>query len=162
MDFVLLGELLVLLTVANGAPVVMTKLLKNRMSWPLDAGARFLDGRPLFGASKTIRGLLSSLLLTTLASRLMGFGYGFGAIMAVASMGGDLFSSFVKRRLNLPPSSMAIGLDQIPESLAPLVAVRLMAPLTALDIVVATAIFFVGELLLSRLLYQLNIREKPY
>ena len=162
MDFVLLGELLVLLTVANGAPVVMTKLLKKRMSWPLDAGARFLDGRPLFGASKTIRGVLSSLLLTTLASRLMGFGYGFGAIMAVASMSGDLFSSFVKRRLNLAPSSMAIGLDQIPESLAPLVAVRLMAQLTALEIVVATAIFFVGELLLSRLLYQLNIREKPY
>jgi CDP-2,3-bis-(O-geranylgeranyl)-sn-glycerol synthase len=77
-------------------------------------------------------------------------------------MGGDLFSSFVKRRLNLAPSSMAIGLDQIPESLAPLVAVRLLAPLTTLDIVVATAIFFVGELLLSRLLYQLNIREKPY
>lgn len=44
-DFVLLGQLLVLLAVANGAPVVMTKLLKNRLSWPLDAGARFLDGR---------------------------------------------------------------------------------------------------------------------
>jgi CDP-2,3-bis-(O-geranylgeranyl)-sn-glycerol synthase len=162
MDFVLVGQLLVLLTVANGAPVVMTKLLKNKMSWPLDAGALFMDGRPLLGASKTIRGVLSSLLLTTLASRLMGFGFGIGAIIAVASMGGDLFSSFVKRRLNRAPSSMAIGLDQIPESLAPLVAVRLLAPLTALDILVATAIFFVGELLLSRLLYQLNIREKPY
>jgi CDP-2,3-bis-(O-geranylgeranyl)-sn-glycerol synthase len=162
MDFVLVGQLLVLLTVANGAPVVMTKLLKNKMSWPLDAGALFMDGRPLLGASKTIRGVLSSLLLTTLASRLMGFGCGFGAIISVASMGGDLFSSFVKRRLNRAPSSMAIGLDQIPESLAPLVAVRLLAPLTALDILVATAIFFVGELLLSRLLYQLNIREKPY
>jgi CDP-2,3-bis-(O-geranylgeranyl)-sn-glycerol synthase len=162
MDFVLMGELLVLLTVANGAPVVMTKLLKNRMSWPLDAGARFLDGRPLFGASKTIRGILSSLVLTTLASRWMGFGYGFGAIIAVASMGGDLFSSFVKRRLNLAPSSRATGLDQIPESLAPLVAVRLLAPLTTLETVVATAIFFVGALLFSRVLYQLGIRETPY
>jgi CDP-2,3-bis-(O-geranylgeranyl)-sn-glycerol synthase len=162
MDFVLLGQLLALLAVANGAPVVTTKLLKNRMSWPLDAGVRFLDGKPLLGSSKTIRGLLSSLVLTTLASRLMGFGFGIGAIIAVASMGGDLFSSFVKRRLNMASSSMAIGLDQIPESLAPLVAVRSLAPLTAMDIVVATAVFFVGELLLSRLLYRLNIRETPY
>lgn len=162
MDFVLLGQFLALLAVANGAPVVTTKLLKNRMSWPLDAGVRFLDGKPLFGSSKTIRGLLSSLVLTTLASRLMGFGFGIGAIIAVASMGGDLFSSFVKRRLNMASSSMAIGLDQIPESLAPLVAIRSLVPLTTMDIVVATAVFFVGELLLSRLLYRLNIRETPY
>ena len=35
-------------------------------------GSVLWDGRPLFGASKTIRGVLSSLLLTALASRLDG------------------------------------------------------------------------------------------
>ena len=34
-------------------------------------------------------------------------------------MAGDLFSSFVKRRLRLASSSMAIGLDHIPESSFP-------------------------------------------
>ncbi len=162
MHFILSGKALVLLAVANGAPVVMKKFLKDRMSQPLDAGLLFFDGRRLLGPSKTVRGLLSSLLLTTLASRLMGLGYGFGALLAAMSMGGDLFSSFVKRRLNYPSSSMALGLDQIPESLAPLLAVRFLAPLTALDVAVATMVFFFGELLLSRLLYRLNLREQPY
>src|SRR6478736_778738 len=51
------------------------------------------------------------------------------------AMAGDLFSSFVKRRLHLASSSMAIGLDHIPESLFPLLASRWLLPLNILDIV---------------------------
>jgi len=68
----------------------------------------------------------------------------------------------VKRRLGLVPSSQAIGLDQIPESLFPLIAARLLLPLSALDIAVATMLFFAGELLLSRLLYKWHVRDRPY
>jgi hypothetical protein len=78
------------------------------------------------------------------------------------AMAGDLFSSFVKRRLGLPPSSMALGLDQIPESLFPLLACRLLLPLTWLDIGVAVVLFFVGELVLSRILFKLHVRDRPY
>jgi CDP-2,3-bis-(O-geranylgeranyl)-sn-glycerol synthase len=46
--------------------------------------------------------------------------------------------------LGLPPSSQAIGLDQIPESLFPLIAARLLLPLGALDIAIATMLFFAG------------------
>jgi len=70
------------------------------------------------------------------------------------AMVGDLFASFVKRRLGLISSSQAIGLDQIPESLFPLLACRLLMPITALDIATATVLFFVGELVLSRLLFK--------
>jgi len=70
------------------------------------------------------------------------------------AMVGDLFASFVKRRLGLISSSHAIGLDQIPESLFPLLACRLLMPITALDIATATVLFFVGELVLSRLLFK--------
>jgi hypothetical protein len=62
--------------------------------------------------------------------------------------------------LELVPSSQAIGLDQIPESLFPLLAARLLLPLTVLAI--ATTLFFVGELLLSRLLYKWHLRDRPY
>jgi CDP-2,3-bis-(O-geranylgeranyl)-sn-glycerol synthase len=62
----------------------------------------------------------------------------------------------------LPPSSQAIGLDQIPESLFPLIAARLLLPLGALDIAIATMLFFAGELLLSRLLYKWHVRDRPY
>ena len=78
------------------------------------------------------------------------------------AMAGDLFSSFVKRRLGLPPSSRALGLDQIPESLLPLLVCRQSLSLTALDIGLAVAIFFVGELGISRLLYKAHLRDEPY
>jgi CDP-2,3-bis-(O-geranylgeranyl)-sn-glycerol synthase len=54
------------------------------------------------------------------------------------------------------------GLDQIPGSLLPLLACTFILPLTLLDLVAATVIFFVGELALSRLLFKLRIRYRPY
>ena len=77
-------------------------------------------------------------------------------------MAGDLFSSFVKRRLNLAPSSRATGLDQIPESLFPLFACRGALSLSILDITIGVAIFFAGEVVLSLLLYKIHIRDRPY
>ena len=77
-------------------------------------------------------------------------------------MVGDLFSSFVKRRLNFPPSSRALGLDQVPESLLPMLAGREALSLTIADIALAVGIFFVGELILSRLLYKVHLRDEPY
>ena len=37
-----------------------------------------------------------------------------------------------------------------------------LLPLTAFDVVIATVIFFVGALIVSRILFKLNIRERPY
>ena len=77
-------------------------------------------------------------------------------------MSGDLFSSFLKRRLRLTASSRAIGLDQIPESLFPLLACRSAFSLSVLDIAVAVFTFFVGEVLISRVLYKFHLRDRPY
>jgi CDP-2,3-bis-(O-geranylgeranyl)-sn-glycerol synthase len=43
-----------------------------------------------------------------------------------------------------------------------LLACRLLLPLTMLDIGVAAALFFVGELVLSRILFRLHLRDRPY
>lgn len=162
MHFILVGKLLILLAVANGTPVVMKKILRNQMAWPVDGGLMFVDGRPLLGPSKTIRGLLFSISLTMLVSGWIGLGFGFGAGLGAASMAGDLFSSFVKRRLNFKSSSRALGLDQIPESAIPLALASLTVPLTILDIFGATVVFFAGALLLSRLFFRLKLRDQPY
>jgi hypothetical protein len=77
-------------------------------------------------------------------------------------MAGDALSSFIKRRLDLPSSSRATGLDQIPESLVPLLACRPMLPLTPWDIAASVAIFLVGEIVLSRALYRVHLRDRPY
>jgi CDP-archaeol synthase len=155
-------QLLVLLTLANGTPVIARRILGDWLAYPLDGGARFLDDRPLFGSSKTIRGVVLAVIVTSLGAPLLGLGASVGLLVSSLSMLGDLVSSFVKRRFALAPSSRATGLDQVPEALFPLLACQIALPLTALDIAVTVAIFFLGEVVLSRLLYRLRIRDRPY
>ena len=158
----LLLELLTLLVVANGSAVVAKKLLGLALAHPLDGGVLFVDGQPLFGPTKTIRGVVVSVLATSICAGLMGLGWNVGTLIATFAMAGDLFSSFVKRRLHLASSSMAIGLDHIPKSLFPLLASRLLLPLSILDIVAGVTIFVVGALIVSPILFRLNLRDEPH
>jgi CDP-2,3-bis-(O-geranylgeranyl)-sn-glycerol synthase len=158
----LLIKVLLLLGIANGVPIIAKKLLGNHLNAPLDGGLRLPDGRFLFGESKTIRGLVLALACAALAAPLLGFEWITGAGLASASMLGDLASSFIKRRLGLAVHSRALWLDQIPESLLPLLVLRETLGLGWLDILLLVAVFLALELLLSRLLYRLHIREQPY
>jgi len=162
MQLLLILQLLVLLAVANGTPVIAKDILGDQFAIPIDGGAKFADGRPIFGSSKTVRGIFLSILMTSALGPVVGLGWKIGALVASVAMAGDLFSSFLKRRMNLPDGGKATGLDQVPESLFPLLVCGSALPLTALDIVATTAIFFVGELVLSRLLYRFHLRDRPY
>jgi CDP-2,3-bis-(O-geranylgeranyl)-sn-glycerol synthase len=162
MDISAILQAMILLTLANGTPVVAKRVFGPSFALPLDGGLTFFDGRPLFGPSKTIRGIVFSVLVTALGAPLIGLDWSVGAIAAAAAMAGDLCSSFVKRRLNFSPSSQALGLDQLPESLLPLLACRAALSLTAVDIALGVGLFFVGELILSWILYRAHLRDEPY
>jgi hypothetical protein len=158
----LILQLVILLGLANGTPVVAKKIFGRRFARPLDGNAEFVDGRPLLGHSKTIRGVVLAVLVTALGAALIGMGYEVGLVVGSLAMVGDLASSFVKRRLDLPPSSRASGLDQIPEALFPLLGCRELLPLTIADIGAGVALFVVGDNVLSRLLYRVHLRDRPY
>jgi hypothetical protein len=162
MQYLVVLQLVFLLALANGSPVVAKRIFGNYCSWPLDGNIKFVDGHPLFGPSKTVRGILVSIFVTSACAPLLGLTLQLGLVVATTAMAGDLFSSFLKRRLGLQPSSRAVGLDQIPESLLPLLACGQALSLTALDIIAGTAIFFVGEVVLSRALFRLHVRDRPY
>lgn len=155
-------RLLFLLGLANGAPVLAKKLLGTRFSLPVDSGTTAPDHQAFFGSSKTLRGVLLSVLLTALGGWSLGFPFGKAALIGSGAMAGDLFSSFCKRRLRLPTSSKALGLDQVPESLFPLLLCRKSLSLDVLDILLIVAGFFLGELAISKVLYRFNLRDQPY
>lgn len=154
--------LLLLLLTANGSPIVARLMLGDRLDRPLDGGRMMADGHPLLGPSKTLRGLVSAIVGTVAAAPLLGFSWQIGLLIAIFAMLGDIFSSFLKRRLGLASSAMALGLDQIPESLFPLVACRSLLDLSVSQVLLLTFVFMIAELLISRLLYQLGIRQHPY
>lgn len=155
-------QLLFLLMLANGTPVIAKKLFGERCAWPLDGGLRFVDGRPLFGRAKTVRGIVLAELVTTAGAPCIGLDWPVGAVVGIGAMAGDLCSSFVKRRLDIGVSGMAAGLDQVPEALLPLLLAGALLPLGAADIAVGLALFVIGAVLLSRLFYRLNLRDQPY
>jgi CDP-2,3-bis-(O-geranylgeranyl)-sn-glycerol synthase len=161
-DWMLSLQLLALLGVANGTPILAKKLLEDRLSTPIDGGLTLPDGEPLFGASKTIRGVILSVVATAGSAVLLHLDWGTGATIGGLSMLGDLFSSFVKRRLHLPLHAQAFGLDQIPEALLPLLIVKEQFNLTSNDIAVLVIAFIVLELVLSRILFRLKIRDRPF
>ncbi len=83
-------------------------------------------------------------------------------LVRTAGVGGDLLSSFIKRRLGMAASSRALGLDQIPEALIPMVfaVVWLKLPLWLALLVVV--MFVAANIGFSPVLYRLGIRRHPH
>ena len=162
-SLLLAGKALLLLMVANGLPILLNRWLRDRAAWPIDAGITLgRDGQPLFGTHKTWRGLLAAVIGTAAAAVVLGLPVATGALVGLWAMVGDVVSSFLKRRLAQGAGDQALGLDQIPESLLPLLALRDRLGLGLGVITVLVALFLVLELVLSRLLYAWHIREHPW
>ena len=99
--------------VANSTPVLLGG------GAPIDRERKFIDGRPIFGTNKTVKGFSYGLLLGSTAS--LAEAVLFSNLLLVpagiaASLGaliGDLFGAFLKRRLNIPPGDPLLIVDQL-------------------------------------------------
>ncbi len=151
-----------LIIVANASPIVTALAMRNRFNYPVDCGRILTDGMPLFGESKTIRGLVAAVSLTTVAAMLIGHPAIYGTLVGAYSMLGDLLSSFVKRRVKLPPSSRARVLDQLPEALLPTLVLAHEVGLSVGEVTVVVVVFFLFAITLSPMLFILGIRERWY
>lgn len=161
-EFLLGVRLLLLLSIANLAPILLFRLSGRQPGARLDGGLDFFDRRPLLGPSKTVRGVAAAVVAVALVAPLLGFSPYLGAVVGGCSMLGDALSSFCKRRLGIPESAKAIGLDQIPEALLPLLVVADSLSLSAVQIAVVTLAFFALEIPTSRLLFRMGMRDHPH
>ena len=152
MRFWLVHQLVLLLVISNATPVILSLLAGRRWNRPLDGNRLFLDQRPLLGPSKTVRGVLGSVLVTALLAPLFSLTAIEGAGFALLAMTGDLCSSFIKRRLGIASSRSVPFLDQLPETVLPLWAMQAVLGAGTNEMVAAVAFFIVLDLLLSRLI----------
>lgn len=137
---VLAVKLLVLLWSINFAPPLLTFVCDVKWDRPLDRGRRMRDGHPVFGDHKTERGVWGGII----AGGLIGLGFGFplwlGLSAGALSMFGDLLSSFIKRRLDLPSGKVVPGLDQVFEGTLPFLV---LSPYWSLDLWTTALLIFV-------------------
>ena len=149
-------KLVLLLVIANGAPVLARLLLGQRFNQPLDRALQFIDKKPLLGPAKTVRGIISAIFLTTLMAPLFGLSPAQGSLFALLAMSGDLVSSFIKRRLGITSSRSAPLLDQLPETLLPLWVMHPFLKETVLEACAAILVFVVIDWLASMLREPVN------
>jgi len=125
---------------ANSAPVIFGG------GRPIDGGRTFIDGKPLLGSHKTVRGFLAGLIVGTLVgfvfqilsplqSVLFRYNASLGFVLSLGALVGDLFDSFVKRRLGLPPGSSFPIADQLDFILGALLFSLIVPPLPQLHII---------------------------
>ena len=152
----LVSDLVLLLIIANGTPALLGLVLGTHWNRPLDNNRQFSDKRPLLGPSKTLRGLISAIVVTGLLAPLFTLSVLEGASFALLAMLGDLCSSFIKRRLGFVSSRSAPLLDQLPESVLPLWGMQAALGSSMSEMALAVAIFLVIDLLLSGLLRRLR------
>lgn len=121
---------IVFLFLANCMPVLAQRLTGERLNYPVDGGRLWLDNKPLLGPNKTIRGVATSIAGGMVACGLLGQPWWLGGVVAALAMAGDLTSSFIKRRLNVPIGGDLFPLDHLLEALFP---VLLLIPILSLS-----------------------------
>jgi len=172
LDFLtLLGRSLIYVLPAyfsNGAPVLFGG------GRPIDGGRTFRDGRPIFGPRKTVRGFISGVLVGTFTGLALGLLLEdqaliypkpdalLGFLMGLGAMVGDLFGSFLKRRLNRPPGAPAPGLDQL-DFLLGAVVFSLPYRSPGLDVLACALILTPAIHLLTNYgAYKLGLKKEPW
>jgi hypothetical protein len=136
-------KLLILFWLINFAPPFLAQVFESKWSRPADGGYLSPDGRPLFGRHKTTRGVLTGIITGGLIGPALGFPLWLSLSAWILNMLGDLFSSFLKRRLSFPSGDTVPGLDQVPEGLLPFI---LIAPFYSLSAGYALLFGFVSRL----------------
>jgi CDP-2,3-bis-(O-geranylgeranyl)-sn-glycerol synthase len=83
----------------------------------IDFGKNFIDGKRLFGNSKTFRGFFFGWLVGFSVGLLVCYLFDYPPLFAVltpfGALLGDLVAAFIKRRLNILPGGMLPVIDQL-------------------------------------------------
>jgi CDP-2,3-bis-(O-geranylgeranyl)-sn-glycerol synthase len=112
--------------IANATPVILGG------GGPLDGGRDWVDGKPLLGDHKTIRGTLSGLVAGIIVG-LMQRSLFRGALLSIGAIVGDLVGSFFKRRINMKPGALLPIADQMGFIVFAVILVSLAEPAPTLD-----------------------------
>ena len=141
---------------ANAAPVICGG------GAPLDGGRLFLDRKPILGAHKTVRGTISGLVVGSFTGLVQGDPLR-GVLLSCGALGGDLLTSFLKRRLSLKPGAPFPVVDQLSFILGAIALVSLVSPAPSAEMVLTIVVATLPIHFLSNLFaFLLGMKDKPW
>ncbi|GAC1370126.1 MAG: CDP-2,3-bis-(O-geranylgeranyl)-sn-glycerol synthase [Candidatus Saccharimonadales bacterium] len=167
---------------ANVAPI-LAAAAPGLQSWntPIDGGGTY-RGRPVLGAHKTWRGLVSGVVLATLTVFLQqlaaghfgwaawiasGYDYSqshtflLGPLFALGALGGDAAESFFKRRTGIESGRSWLGFDQLDYVIGAIIFTVPVARLTLPQYAWVVVTWFGLHLLFSYIGYLVGLKKEP-
>jgi CDP-2,3-bis-(O-geranylgeranyl)-sn-glycerol synthase len=166
---------------ANMTPIFAAKLpLLRDLNFPLDSYMTFRHKR-IFGSHKTVRGLLSGMIVGVLTASLQVFLYAhvpliktfvsinytslnpilFGLLSSVGALTGDALRSFFKRQRGMAPGKSWFPFDQIDYVLGGIVFTACYIQLTLWQYVLLFIVWFLLHPLATLIGYLLKLKDSP-
>lgn len=162
---------------ANMAPVIFKGVAK-KLAFPVDF-SRKINNKPIFGKNKTFRGVVFGVLSAVIIAFLQYILYDYGFFSAISftgysnwlliglltgfgAMTGDLFGSFVKRRLNLRPGERFVPFDQLDFVAGGLLFVSIAVELRLLVVITILVVSFVLDVIVNHTSFYLGFRKERW
>lgn len=168
---------------ANMTPPIARKIgIFKFLEKPVDFNKKFFD-QPIFGSHKTWRGVILGAIVGTLAGKILfclhdifnfsfyqkiGFDYQkvdsfyFGFLISFFAIIGDLFCSFIKRRLKIKPGGKFLPFDQTNYVIS---NALILGPILKIEIFVWIVLFFLTfflHIIVNFLGYLLGISKSKW
>ena len=166
---------------ANAAPIFAAKLpLLRTLSFPLDCYATF-HGKRMFGSHKTVRGLLSGILMGTSIVFLQVFLYErvpfirtfvsidyasispllLGPLAAIGALGGDAIKSFLKRQMDIKPGTSWFPFDQLDYVIGGSICMSFYIQLSFFQYMMLVLVWFLLHPIATFIGYELRLKVSP-
>lgn len=127
----------------------------------IDFDRRFIDGRPIFGEHKTVRGFIIGLVAGVAVAFVQG-SLIVGSVLTLGALLGDLGGAFIKRRLNFSPGQPFPILDQLDFIVGAFLLVSLVSVPSIETIFFITILTPFFHILTNTFAYLLRIKDVPW
>jgi len=136
----------------------------------MDFGLKFIDGRRVFGDSKSWEGFLFGIALGTVVASLQYLFCGKpllilrGFVLSVGALLGDCVGAFIKRRLGIPPGKPAPLLDQLSFLVVAIAFTSALnlCTLTAYQLLILILLTPILHVLANTIAYLLGLKNVPW
>jgi len=158
---------------ANAAPLFLASIAEGRK--PLDLGKKFIDGKRIFGDGKTIEGTIFGFFVgyiyflsifsfqSFLNMPILFENYFEGFLLVIGAIFGDIFGSFIKRRLNMKRGDMLPILDQTGFLIFAILFRSIFFGAIPYDIVIYLfVITFLVHIMTNTGAFKMGIKDEPF